>query len=480
MTDKTGNKAFTTTEAIEFFKSRINRLSGETTREAYRKALMQFQGFASAQSLSDETITQTVLEDWYVAMRFRGLTAKTASYYLDNICSMYASAVKEDKTAPTDDFSNVRAKLKAIDERDSPFLVTDSHVRKLKSLCPAPGAENNSVVPDTILISLVNGCMPLREVATIKKDTLANLNPQGNEIARRNIDAKRKYIFPLGQTLMTPRQAESHLVTEITECLKVNGIPVVSTPMGTIKSLWAFTALKSGATASDVVSVLGEAPAGMPILSICKPNAVGESMKKALYEMVAEAICRETTHWYAMRLRPRVGFDDVLKRFSSKATDLKKPEMFYPCREIARRIGKKLVWQEKPIISDVVFFKSRPSEIYPMFMQLWDLAWCYRTDRERRGSYAIIPDAAMQLFQETIGKFTPEYEVAPMGQLILRPDDRVVVIGGDYAGLTGKILETDKNGHDEGNTVYRIMLLGANGGKWNVGIDARLIRPQQQ
>ena len=150
------------------------------------------------------------------------------------------------------------------------------------------------------------------------------------------------------------------------------------------------------------------------------------------------------------------------------------PELFYPCEEIANRVGHKVLWKEKPIIRDVVFFKKRKSEIYEMFTKLYDLAWCYRKPGGGIGNYATIPAKAMEDFKRALGMLTPDLEITPAGEMHHKPGDIVVFVNGNNIEEYGRILKKPSIDTD-GNKIYRVTLLNSNG-HWDIGVDARLLR----
>ena len=91
-------------------------------------------------------------------------------------------------------------------------------------------------------------------------------------------------------------------------------------------------------------------------------------------------------------------------------------------------------------------------------------------------TYASIPQKAMEAFQKAIGKFTPDYEVGPIGSIVLRPGDRIVAVGGSFTGKEGEIIDSSLN---ENGVIYRIMLWGdQNNIEWRVN-DSRLIEKKQ-
>ena len=242
------------------------------------------------------------------------------------------------------------------------------------------------------------------------------------------------------------------------------------------KLKWTCLALKAGIRADIILSLIGKEPERLQYLGLCQPGEIHVTEQDCARKCVTDFIYGEPLEWFAMRLRPRVKYEQILNRFALLGNQVKMPEMFYPCREIATLVGKKLLWKDKPIIHDIVFFKHRRSEIYPLFSNLYDLAWCYRIPGGKGGAaqYASIPDKAMNEFKKSLGFLSPDFELAPAGEMKLNPGDKVVIVDGKYINQEGKILK--KPSYDEdGNKIYRISLLNGHG-HWDIGIDARLLK----
>lgn len=243
----------------------------------------------------------------------------------------------------------------------------------------------------------------------------------------------------------------------------------------TNKTLWGCIALNVGIPAGKVRSILGEIPDKLRFLDLCKKWEITSGQQRDIEESVRTSLEKETMHWYAMRLRPHVRFNDLIDRFSLISKEISLPELFYPYEDIALRVGRKLVWKGRPVIRDVVFFKTCKSSIYPLFTRLYDLAWCYKSPGAYPYNYAPIPDKAMDQFRNAIGFLSPEFEVMPAGEMKLRSGDKVVIVKGDYEGRVAEIIK----GPDEYDThkIFRVSLLNSNS-RWDIGIDARLLRPQ--
>ncbi|MDE7141702.1 MAG: hypothetical protein K2O33_02255 [Muribaculaceae bacterium] len=322
-----------------------------------------------------------------------------------------------------------------------------------------------SVATDLLLFSLLNRGMDLSDVARLKRSDLDAFGLESRRVAARHTEPRRKYVFPLGQSVKTDKQLDDYVGRLVSRLLVYRNIELPGTASDAARCYWAYAAMRFGASGGMVVGTLGRRPAGMPVLGLCEHGGeIPAEHQDALAQAVAALFVDNPNNWYAMRLRPGVKFSSLERRFDELGDLVMRPELFYPCDEIARRVRKRLVYEQKPVLPDIVFFKSRVTDILPMFAKIGDIAWCYKHD----GSYAAIPKGAMERFQRTIGKFTPDYEVGPAGAIELRKGDRVVVVGGPFAGQEGEIL-------DEPGIIYRIRLFGdANDIEWRVN-DPRLI-----
>ena len=221
-------------------------------------------------------------------------------------------------------------------------------------------------------------------------------------------------------------------------------------------------------------AIIGESPRHFRMLDLCESCELDDKEKEVIREKVNKYLNDETEGWFAMRLRPRVKYQDVVDRFALINNEFQMPELFYPCEEITRRIGRKIVWEGKPVIRDIVFFKEKKSKIYPLFTKLYDLAWCYRSPGGTPGNYAMIPEKAMENFKESIGFLTEDFEIAPAGEMELKPGDEVVILDAQYQDRHGLILKNAQL-DENGNKIYRVSLIDSNG-HWDIGIDARLLK----
>lgn len=241
-----------------------------------------------------------------------------------------------------------------------------------------------------------------------------------------------------------------------------------------VKRIWAATALNAGIPSDVVKGIIGETGSNLKILNLCEAKPLTTDEKKEVIKKVGESLFGEPIQWFAMKLRPKVNFTSLMARFTQIADEIQLPEIFYPMEEIAGMVGRKIVWKGRPVIRDVVFFKSRKSDIYSLFTKIYDIAWCFRTPGQGVGNYAVIPDRAMEDFRNALGILSPDFEVAPAGEMQLRPGDKVIILNGEYAREEAKILKESKDKAD-GHKVFRVTLLNSHG-HWDIGIDARLLK----
>ncbi len=450
------------------FRQRVGDMTSSSAA-SYGKAVACLGCFLAEQQAQSDIASECFLENWLVYMSMKGLAYKTGLHYLDAISGLYRSVAGDGYAEVSGAFANAKAAARSLGQEGwTPAVSEDDFARLVNTTRLSPRQEGElRIATDILLFSLLNKGMKLLDVAKLKRCDLQDFSEESQSVAERHTDARRRYVFPLGQSDRTARQLEDLVVRMVTRLFDYRGIKRLGGIQDTIRCYWAYAAGRCGASADAVVTALGCRPAGIPVFSLCRhAGSQSEVQSRFLSKTVSDLFVVNPLNWYAMRLRPGVKFDRLKQRVSEAG--MPGPEMFYPCDEIARRVGKKLVYEEKPLLPDIVFFKSRVTDIQHLFGNIGDLAWCYR----HNGSYASIPKAAMDRFQRAIGKFTPDYEVGPVGSIRLRKGDRVVVVGGPFAGYDGEVVNEPA---DDSNVVYRIVLWGGSYNiEWRVS-DRRLI-----
>lgn len=459
-------------EILDFFRRRIASFSGNSAKE-YSKAFAFLSNFIPDNSNTLVSPSIAVIETWCMYLFNSGMTKKTVVHYNDIISGLYRAAVAEGLVGATDVFKTVKAKIENSEAIKPARLLSEGDYDRLHNLAHVSRRlpKDVAVYIDIFIISILTGCRTVMEIAMMKKDNLATLPPQAAEIMERYCESNRKYVFPLSQSERTVRQLERELTASITDALSARGIRMFGSLIDTARSYWSFAAIKSGLTVSGVYSILGAYPKVFPVISASALSEPNVADKESAIKTVADTFLFNPHNWYAMRLRPRVTVEHIEKRFEILRDDVARPEIFYPSREIAKRIGKKTLFKKEPVIPDIVFFKSRVTDVYPMFLKIGDLAWCYRSGNGV-GAYAAIPRGAMERFQRAIGHFTADYEVGPIGSITLRPGDTVRIIDGTFAGNEGELLKIMEA--EEAGVIYRLRLIDDRGVEWRVRVDSRL------
>ena len=86
----------------------------------------------------------------------------------------------------------------------------------------------------------------------------------------------------------------------------------------------------------------------------------------------------------------------------------------------------------------------------------------------------MIPEDNFRKFQETIGHFTSEYRVAPMGTMVPREGEKVVFLGGLFGGQEIDISKVEEAAG--ASNIYRLSFDSQNGIDWKITVDKRLVK----
>ena len=110
-----------------------------------------------------------------------------------------------------------------------------------------------------------------------------------------------------------------------------------------------------------------------------------------------------------------------------------------------------------------------------MFSKIGDKAWCYRVTRESGSPYAVISPIDMRRFQMVIGVFTSDMEIHPLGTLVPRPGEQVMVVKAGYGNRQGEVEEVIEP-TDGGSMIFRVKLSTDQGYEWRLDLDARQLQ----
>jgi hypothetical protein len=253
----------------------------------------------------------------------------------------------------------------------------------------------------------------------------------------------------------------------------------------TATALWIEAALDCGVSCEDVCACVAQLPAAYEWMKFLKATRLGVDDIRDITVRVADHINPTRAYWYAMKLRSGVTPDDVKAAIVKSVAESPVEEYFYPCVEISKRVGKRLVHNGVPLIADILFFKIHADDIAPLFSNIGNLAWCYRENVNSK--YAVIPDGEMLRFQRNIGIFTPDFELTAIGEHPITEGQRVRIVSGAMTGYEGTVYrllpaDAESPADAEPSTggvssvcasskyVFRLNVLGDQGIEWLVDL----------
>lgn len=481
-------------ETLDFFRSTATN----NPNASYKKAITSFLTFVNARNLSP--LDEDVYAEWLINLLINDLSLKTAAHYLDIIAAVAAKA--KDQGLLSDEIPaklrTLKSELKTKGETLWKKPIDNDRLQTLLNLFKSANRQTGdmSVATDLLLLSLLlGGRNPFTIAKTLTKDELTVLEEEKTvgvrdligEIRRRHESPRRKYLFNFDQSRKTPRQVDIEVKRILSEFARSRNLPA-DTDLGRLpENLRILIALSaSNLSASSVVKALGRVPEDLSILSLLAP--LPDTDIADLDTPVAETLLDNPRRWFAMRLRPHVTMKELESRLETIKTETPLPdELFYPHEEIAKKVGKKLIFKQKPFINEVVFFRNRRTDILPLFSRIGDLAWCYTVSGRPGSPYAAISTAEFTRFQTTIGHFTRDIEPLPLGTLTPLPGEPVILLSGPFAGRQAtveSVTEPKPNtnpGPDRDpspNTIlYRLTITADNGIEWRITAPARQISP---
>lgn len=446
------HKANNIEKLCKFFESRLLELSS-STREAYHKAVSSFRNFAYSQNAHRHLPDSSLIEDWYLWMRFQGYTQKSAFHYLESLTSLYNHAVKQGVVAESKMFKEMKRKVKAEYNMENPFGITTSEFEWFVLSIIEVRRRASLPMLDLLLCAVLNPQISVMTLAKMQKVEIPTLSAVSRDIAQRCTDPKRKFVFPLDQPHHTARQLEREVEAGIGELLDkyFHGLEDASKGGGVdakISKLRDFASLYCGASYSQL---RGQGVRNTHLL---------RTMGRVL---LGDPLC-----WFALRLRPGISYKHFISRMGVHSDFMRVPETFYPMEEIVRKVKKKIVTRQQPLISNIVFVRARFTELSLLMRYVGDVAWCYKTLDSGNRVYATIPDREINRLRTTIGNIPPGSEVTVGGADELHPKDRVVILDGSSKGMEGVVIGK------EAGTVYRVCL-HTGFAAWSMSFDVRVL-----
>lgn len=444
--------------------------SGAELAGAYRKATRALVKYFPSGQLLFSDFTQAALRDWIVSMLCNNCSLRTVLYYLENVAAIYNKGVKLGQARKTNSFSILKAELLATQGDTWGRGIKDS-LNSLSRLAKGSLTLRDGDMryyADLLLFSFYNRGLAISEILNLTSKDLEGMPEEALKIAEKYRIPRRERIFPRGAVDNVEKRTKM-----MAHYAGIDTPPDMSVGEITAR-LWILAALRLGIPASTIAQCRLPQTADLALLNFAQDDEVdiSEEEVRRITSEVARSVIYNPLRWHVMKLRPHRAYEEVVGRL--KTSKFKHIEYFYPQDEISHKIGKKLEFERKPILPYVVFFRSKDTDIAPMFKQIGDLAWCYRYTS--RGAYAVISSSEMDRFQRTIGHFTPDFSIEPLGTTSVSIGERVRITGGPMAGYEGVVYKIDEPTSSTSNVrLFRLHVIGANGIEWKLAVDERQI-----
>lgn len=299
----------------------------------------------------------------------------------------------------------------------------------------------------------------VESVVNLTVDQFQARYPQLSRIVdTENFHHRRRYVFDLGQGRVRMPQIVRRITGEVESFFDRHGVRFEENfTLNTVLALWIAQARRAGVGHRVIKSVLPVVPQEYDYLRYIDGAELTPQDCLDIKTKVAEMIMPSRQRWFAMKLHRGVTFDNVDSSLKNDSvTTGKIAQLFYPTREVSRRVDKKIVKESQPYIPDVVFFKTQPWVVANVdtLLHRKSLGWVYRSVKQPRGEYSIIDHHSMMLFQQAIGHFTDDMKVELISHPHVDKGRQVRITGGIMAGFCGTIEDIKPGSNDTGRIIY--------------------------
>lgn len=472
-------EATVNTTVTDYFLRQSAQSASSPTASARSQAIAALRRYGHDMTDSFDSFTTSRLGNFAATLLLNGYTVKTTSYYLKHLSALYTAAVNDSLATPVDSFSVIRDRLAALDGDTSLHLCGIKVTEQLRHLFLRHIDDpERQLARDITLTSVIAGGLTFTDIASLTTERASTIHPSLEEIIARHRSPRSRYLFPLRHTARTPRQLHDTIRSMIAAILDTTRLTMAATPDDTAALLLFHAAVECGFAPSAAATALSHRPFSGIVTLLDADPATRPDTPRQILSTVADAITRNPLQWFAMQFRPGVKLDDITRRIHDTAGRIAMPEIYYPCHEIARRIGHRLTHENRPVIPGILFFRTRVTDVAPLFAHIGDLAWCYRQSPTPTSPYAAISQNDMKLFQAALGSFTSDIDIHPLGNLTPRPGEPVILIKAGYGnrrGVLEQIIDSDNNNSNGNSVIFRIKLSTDQGYEWRVDVDPRQI-----
>ncbi len=442
------------------------------------RAVDSFCRFVGGAEITFDSFDESLLREWVAHQLFCGYYTKTIAYNISKIAALYNKAVESGLAQPNDAFSRVQAKVSDPSAARFDGRNHKDTFRRLQSIIRADytSQPRKQLARDMLLFAVYNGGLTFGQIASFKKDDYSGDNGYIIDIVNRYAKPRHKYLFPLNQAHSTARQLTRAMVAMLHDLLSGVGFGLSVIPEYTALDLWCDVAMGCGVSASEIAACIAPRNGANALTAFVKPPELDAERISDIRNRIVTVLTDNPVRWYAMHFRRNVDYGMITQRL--KDMGITPVEIYYPMEEIIRKAGHRKVFENRPVISWLLFFREHVAEVNRLYYEIGNLAWGYRQSRDVRSPYASISDKAIRDYQDAIGILNPDTQLLPDEAVEFNEGDRLVVLGGELNGRPAVFLSRKKSPKDgkENKIVYRVRLVGGKNINWIVDRDPRLVR----
>lgn len=380
---------------------------------------------------------------WIGTLLLNGIKISTTKQYLSRVRSIYKEWSGGNLPDPFEDV------LPAL---DSSFQTKEEipvrNLEKAKRLSEKKNNTEDYQAVHIFLYLLYNPTAEFADVINLTFDTAERFSPhiEGVISAMKATSVNRKYVFRLNQGQCRPKQICSRIEMDLSELMANSGMQFNDgCSRSAITAMWIAAAIKLKVPFSHIRSVIKEIPEEYKALSLFPAIKLAKKEIEEIIRKVANAINDNESHWFVMKLRRGVKFQDISNLIEGRENISNRKsavELFYPVRTTIGKKNGKIEKKETPYIPDMVFFKTSLNNVKKLFTHIGDMAWCLRTTKAPDSSYAIVNRSTMALFQKYIGQFTSDIKIElAQNEPYLNKERKVKITGGIMKGFEGEIID---------------------------------------
>lgn len=418
----------------------------------------------------------TALKAWISDMLRIGRTYSTQKRYLGKIHALYC--ILNGKDPDTEEmFATATSLLSKEDKIKTPEF--SENIELIRQAARKPAYKNASFLLylRIFLYSLYNAGEDIRNIVALTKNSLQPICGQAQKIVDESVAPQRKYVFALEQGRKSDNVIFKETLRKIGAVLTSIGIKL-NKPFdeNTIAQLWIEAARMAGIEDCVTAAIAVQNTELPAYLKMIEPVELTPEQKYDALCAVADYIHDTTEKWYVMNLRNNKPADIEERLATAERCPVKKLHTFYPCEKIVVRDGKKKRIESRPVIREILFFKTRPEFVKPIFRTIGDLAWCFRANPSDPDSpYSVVNSRQMELFQRCICQFSDDMEISVVSSPEIMSGQKVRITGGIMEGYEGIVIDSSTD--DNNLRTFGLQLANDSALTWKVDIDERFIEP---